>query len=171
MPGKKGPPDLRLAQQLASARNQRLRTRSDSAKPSVLEQLGERSATTEGGAASGQRLPFPDYVSTQGPVPIPCGDCSPRVVCSRLREPHRVTSNDLVGGLGAIPAAWFAHVSRRARSVDVFQRGRFLFLCQPRTSITKEPAQVYQGLALLQALFAGIITRLLMPLRWLDGTG
>ncbi|MGA7499019.1 MAG: hypothetical protein WBX00_20000, partial [Isosphaeraceae bacterium] len=23
-------------------------------------------------------------------------------------EPHRVTSNDLVGALGAIPAAWFA---------------------------------------------------------------
>ena len=42
-------------------------------------------------------------------------------------EPHRVTSNDLVGAPGAIPAAWLATVSRRGHSVDVFQRGRFLF--------------------------------------------
>ncbi len=44
-------------------------------------------------------------------------------------EPHRVTSNDLVGALGAIPAEWLATVSRRCHSVDVFQRGRFLPKC------------------------------------------
>ena len=49
-------------------------------------------------------------------------------------EPHRVTSNDLVGALGAMPAEWLATVSRRGHSVDVFQQGRFLFPCQPRTS-------------------------------------
>ena len=57
-------------------------------------------------------------------------------------EPHRVTSNDLVGALGAgprpegvgRPAAWLATVSRRCHSVDVFQRGRFLFPRQPFTS-------------------------------------
>ena len=49
-------------------------------------------------------------------------------------EPHRVTSNDLVGALGAIPAEWLATVSRRCHSVDVFQRGRFLFPRQPLTS-------------------------------------
>jgi hypothetical protein len=57
-------------------------------------------------------------------------------------EPHRVNSNDLVGALGAgprpegvgRPAAWLATVSRRYHSVDVFQRGRFLFLRQPLTS-------------------------------------
>src|SRR5208337_2578187 len=49
-------------------------------------------------------------------------------------EPHRVTSNDLMGALGAIPAAWLATVSQRCHSVDVFQRGRFLFPRQPLTS-------------------------------------
>jgi hypothetical protein len=57
-------------------------------------------------------------------------------------EPHRVTSNDLVGALGAgprpegvgRPAAWLATVSRRCHSVDVFQRDRFLFPRQPPTS-------------------------------------
>ncbi len=46
-------------------------------------------------------------------------------------EPHRVTSNDLVGALGAIPAEWFRNISRRDDSVDVFQRGRILFPRQP----------------------------------------
>src|SRR5208283_3655477 len=135
---------------------------------------GERSATTESGAASGRRMPFPDYVSAQGPVPIPCGDCSPRVVFSRLR---RAAPGDLQRPCGC---AWsnsgrmVRTVSRRDDSVDVFQQGRFLFPCQPLTSPlpkSKEPAQVYQGLALLQTLFAGIINRLFMPLRWPDGTG
>src|SRR5271166_951828 len=45
----------------------------------------ERSATTESGAASGQRMPFPDYVSAQGPVPIPWTPMDP-VVFSLLRR-------------------------------------------------------------------------------------
>src|SRR5208337_1323808 len=48
-------------------------------------------------------------------------------------EPHWLIPNDLVGALGAMPAAWLA-VSRRCHSVDVFQQGRFLFPCQPLTS-------------------------------------
>ena len=105
----------------------------------------------------------------------PFRSCGPRwILWFSLfsEEPHRVTSNDLVGALGAIPAAWLATVSRRCHSVDVFQRGRFLFPRQPLTSpLPKEPTQVSQGLALLQASFTIIITRLLMPLRWLNGTG
>src|SRR5271166_3614562 len=46
---------------------------------------GERSATTESGAASGQRMPFPDYVSAQGPVPTPWTQVDP-VGFSRLRR-------------------------------------------------------------------------------------
>jgi hypothetical protein len=49
-------------------------------------------------------------------------------------EPHWLIPNDLVGALGAMPAAWLATVSRRCHSVDVFQQGRFLFPCQPLTS-------------------------------------
>jgi hypothetical protein len=48
-------------------------------------EVRERSATTESGAASGQRMPFPDYVSTQGPVPIPWTPMDP-VVFSLLRR-------------------------------------------------------------------------------------
>ena len=40
-------------------------------------EVRERSATTESGAASGQRMPFPDYVSAQGPVPIPWTQVDP----------------------------------------------------------------------------------------------
>ena len=50
-------------------------------------------------------------------------------------EPHWLIPNDLVGALGAMPAAWLATVSRRCHSVDVFQRGRFLFPRQPLTSL------------------------------------
>src|SRR5208337_432824 len=94
---------------------------------------GERSATTESGAASGQRMPFPDYVRTQGPVPTPWTQVDP-VVFSRLR---RAAPGDLQRPCGC---AWsnsgrmVENVSRRARSVDVFQQGRFLFPCQPPTS-------------------------------------
>ena len=93
----------------------------------------ERSATTESGAASGQRMPFPDYVSAQGPVPTPWTQVDP-VVFSRLR---RAAPGDLQRPCGC---AWsnsgrmVENVSRRARSVDVFQQGRFLFPCQPLTS-------------------------------------
>ena len=95
--------------------------------------LGERSATTESGAASGQRMPFPDYVSAQGPVPTPWTQVDP-VVFSRLR---RAAPGELQRPCGC---AWsnsgrmVENVSRRARSVDVFQQGRFLFPCQPLTS-------------------------------------
>ena len=102
---------------------------------------GERSATTESGAASGQRMPFPDYVSAQGPVPTPWTQVDP-VVFSRLR---RAAPGELQRPCGC---AWSGptprrggetgrmveNVSRRARSVDVFQQGRFLFPCQPLTS-------------------------------------
>lgn len=93
----------------------------------------ERSATTGSGAASGQRMPFPDYVSAQGPVPTPWTQVGP-VVFSRLR---RAAPGDLQRPCGC---AWsnsgrmVENVSRRARSVDVFQQGRFLFPCQPLTS-------------------------------------
>jgi len=93
----------------------------------------ERSATTESGAASGQRMPFPDYVSAQGPVPTPWTQVDP-VVFSRLR---RAAPGDLQRPCGC---AWsnsgrmVENVSRRARSVDVFQQGRFLFPCQPLPS-------------------------------------
>ena len=54
-------------------------------------------------------------------------------------EPHWVIPNEPVGKLGAMPAAWLATVSRRCHSVDVFQRGRFLFPRQPpNIPITKE---------------------------------
>ena len=42
-------------------------------------------------------------------------------------EPHWVIPNEPVGKLGAMPAAWLATVSRRCHSVEVLQRGRFLF--------------------------------------------
>ena len=51
----------------------------------LLPGVSERSATTESGAASGQRMPFPDYVSVQGPVPIPWTPMDP-VVFSLLRR-------------------------------------------------------------------------------------
>ena len=131
----------------------------------------ERSATTGSGAASGQRMPFPDYVSAQGPVPTPWTQVGP-VVFSRLR---RAAPGDLQRPCGC---AWsnsgrmVENVSRRARSVDVFQQGRFLFPCQPLTSpLPKEQVTSYQGPALFQGSFTIIITRLLMPLRWLNGTG
>ena len=103
--------------------------------PRVMEYArgSERSATTESGAASGQRMPFPDYVSAQGPVPTPWTQVDP-VVFSRLR---RAAPDDLQRPCGC---AWsnsgrmVENVSRRARSVDVFQQGRFLFPCQPLTS-------------------------------------
>ena len=90
--------------------------------------------------------PFIDELSAQGPVPTPW------ILLFSLDsvEPHRVTSNDLVGALGAgprpegvgRPAAWSATVSRRCHSVDVFQRGRFLFPRQPLTSpLPKEQLQ------------------------------
>ena len=61
---------------------------------------GERSATTESGAASGQRMPFPDYVTAPRTVPILCGDCSSRAwFLSRPVEPHWLIPNDLVGAL------------------------------------------------------------------------
>ena len=79
-----------------------------------------------------------DELAPKGPF-RPCG---PRwILWFSLfsEEPHRVTSNDLVGALGAgprpegvgRPAEWLATVSRRCHSVDVLQRGRFLFPCQP----------------------------------------
>ena len=43
----------------------------------AVGEKSERSATTESGAASGQRMPFPDYVSAQGPVPIPWTQVDP----------------------------------------------------------------------------------------------
>ncbi len=132
---------------------------------------GERSATTESDAASEQRMPLPDYVSAQGPVPTPWTQVDP-VVFSRLR---RAASGELQRPCGC---AWsnsgrmVEDVSRRARSVDVFQQGRFLFPCQPLTSpLPKEPITSYQGPVLFQGSFTIIITRLLMPLRWLNGTG
>src|SRR5208337_3995296 len=76
-------------------------------------------------------------------------------------EPHWLIPNDLVGALGAMPAAWLATVSRRCHSVDVFQQGRFLFPCQPLTSpLPKEPITSYQGPALFQGSFIKIIIRL-----------
>src|SRR5271166_1622940 len=96
-------------------------------------QARERSATTESGAAFGQRMPFPGYVSAQGPVPTPWTQVDP-VVFSRLR---RAAPGELQRPCGC---AWsnsgrmVENVSRRARSVDVFQQGRFLFPCQPLTS-------------------------------------
>src|SRR5208283_3587640 len=108
-----------------------------SADPLILQRLPdsmrERSAITESGAASGQRMPFPDYVSAQGPVPTPWTQVDP-VVFSRL---HRAAPGELQRPCGC---AWsnsgrmVENVSRRARSVDVFQQGRFLFPCQPLTS-------------------------------------
>jgi len=55
--------------------------------PGILPGVGfcERSATTESGAASGQRMSFPDYVSAQGPVPILWTPMDP-VVFSLLRR-------------------------------------------------------------------------------------
>ena len=107
--------------------------------------LRERSATTESGAASGQRMPFPDYVSAQGPVPTPWTQVDP-VVFSRLR---RAAPGELQRPCGC---AWsnsgrmVENVSRRARSVDVFQQGRFLFPCQPLTSpLPKSPLHRTRG--------------------------
>ena len=84
-------------------------------------------------------------------------------------EPRRVTSNDLVGALGAIPAAWLATVSRRGHSVDVFQRGRFLFPRQPLTSpLPKSQFDATTG-RLSQGSFIIIITRLITPASRLNG--
>ncbi len=103
--------------------------------------FGERSATTEvvqllGNAClSPTTLAPKDPFRSRGPRWIPWFSLF-------SEEPHRVTSNDLVGAFGAgprpegvgRPAAWLATVPRRCHSVDVFQRGRFLFPCQPLTT-------------------------------------
>ena len=68
--------------------------------------MRERSATTESGAASGQRMPFPDYVAAKGPF-RPRGPKWILWFSLDSVERHRVTSNDLMGALGAIPAAWW----------------------------------------------------------------
>ena len=94
---------------------------------------GERSATTEVVQLLGNACLSPTTLAPKDPF----RSCEPRwILWFSLfsEEPHRVTSNDLVGALGAIPAAWLATVSRRCHSVDVFQQGRFLFPCQPLTS-------------------------------------
>src|SRR5271157_1398016 len=96
-------------------------------------QSGERSATTEVVQLLGNACLSPTTLAPKDPF----RSCGPRwILWFSLfsEEPHRVTSNDLVGALGAIPAAWLATVSRRCHSVDVFQRGRFLFPRQPLTS-------------------------------------
>ncbi len=120
--------------------------------------------------------PSLDEFSAQGPAPTPWTRMDP-LVFSRLR---RAAPGDLQRPCGC---AWSGptprrggetgrmveNISRRARSVDVFQQGRFLFPCQLLTSpLPKEPTQGYQGLAPLQASFTIIITRLLMPSRWLN---
>ena len=97
------------------------------------EQDSERSATTEVVQLLGNACLSPTTLAPKDPF----RSCEPRwILWFSLfsEEPHRVTSNDLVGAPGAIPAAWLATVSRRCHSVDVFQRGRFLFPRQPLTS-------------------------------------
>ena len=85
--------------------------------------------------------PSLDEFSAQGPVPTPWTRMDP-LVFSRLR---RAAPGDLQRPCGC---AWSGptprrggetgrmveNVSRRARSVDVFQQGRFLFPCQLLTS-------------------------------------
>jgi len=77
--------------------------------------------------------PSLDELSAQGPVPTLWTLMDP-VVFSRLR---RAAPGELQRPCGY---AWsnfgrmVENVSRRARSVDVFQRGRFLFPRQPLTS-------------------------------------
>src|SRR5271166_11892 len=96
-------------------------------------ELSERSATTEVVQLLGNACLSPTTLAPKGPF-RPRGPGWIRLFSLDSVEPHRVTSNDLVGALGAIPAAWLATVSRRCHSVDVFQRGRFLFPRQPFTS-------------------------------------
>jgi hypothetical protein len=96
-------------------------------------QARERFATTESGAASGQTRPLTSLAPKD-----PFRSRGPRwILLFSLfsEEPHWLIPNDLVGALGAMPAAWLATVSRRCHSVDVFQRGRFLFPRQPLTSL------------------------------------
>ena len=53
-------------------------------------------------------MPFPDYVSAKDPFRSRV-EIAPHELFSLFsEEPYRVTSNDLVGALGAIPAEWFA---------------------------------------------------------------
>ena len=87
-------------------------------------------------------------------------------------EPHRVNSNDLVGALGAIPTAWW-RTSHDVLARLMFSSRADSFSPANRSyiPITKEPIPSYQGPALFQGSFTIIITRLLMPLRWLNGTG
>jgi len=95
-------------------------------------------------------------------------------------EPHRVTSNDLVGALGAgprpegvgRPAAWFAP-SHDVTTRLMFSSGADSFspANRPNIPITKEPITSYQGPALFQGSFTKIITRLITPPGRLNGTG
>ena len=71
----------------------------------------ERSATTEVVQLLGQRMPFPDYFCTQGPVPIPVEHDGSCLFSLFSEEPHRVTSNDLVGAVRTMPAEWLAALS------------------------------------------------------------
>ena len=108
----------------------------------LLTQACVRSATTEVVQLLGNACLSPTTLAPKDPFRS-CVETALHELFSLFsEEPHRVTSNDLVGALGAgprpegvgRPAAWLATVSRRCHSVDVFQRGRFLFPRQPFTS-------------------------------------
>src|SRR5271157_2567349 len=120
--------DLRVVAQNEAERLERL-----TQEQAGQYRRGERSATTESDAASGQRMPFPDYVSAQGPVPTPWTQVDP-VVFSRLRPAAPAALQRPSGCAWSNSGRMVENVSRRTRSVDVFQQGRFLFPCQPLTS-------------------------------------
>src|SRR5208337_4439633 len=67
---------------------------------------GERSATTEVVQLLGNACLSPTTLAPKGTF-RPRGPGWIRLFSLDSVEPHRVTSNDLVGALGAIPAAWW----------------------------------------------------------------
>ena len=93
----------------------------------------QRYSSTENRCSFWAAMPFPDYLSAQWPVPTPWTQLDP-VALSTPSSRTRVNSNDLVGAAWSNSGRLVENVSRRARSVDVFQQGRFLFPCQPLTS-------------------------------------
>ena len=68
--------------------------------------LSERSATTEVVQLLGNACLSPTTLAPKGPF-RPRGPKWILLFSLDSVEPHRVTSNDLVGALGAIPAAWW----------------------------------------------------------------
>jgi hypothetical protein len=71
-----------------------------------VDDRGERSATTEVVQLLGNACLSPTTLAPKGPF-RPRGPGWILLFSLDSVEPHRVTSNDLVGALGAIPAAWW----------------------------------------------------------------